>query len=98
MVLGDIPSLRENWEGRAIFVRPDDEDGLTEAVERLVANPKLRERMGRCAREHALTFSTKRCARGYTALYKEMVKEAKRPVMASANAGPGLIPASGGVA
>ncbi|RYG23265.1 glycosyltransferase [bacterium] len=73
LVLGDIPSLRENWEGRAIFVHPDDEDGLTEAVERLIANPRMRERMGRCAREHALTLSTKRFARGYMSLYKDLV-------------------------
>lgn len=96
LVLGDIPSLRENWEGRAIFVNPDDEEGLTEAVERLIANPKLRERMGRCAREHALTLSTKRFARGYTGLYKEMVKAAQSRSTAAMSAG--LLPVSGGFA
>jgi glycosyltransferase involved in cell wall biosynthesis len=98
LVLGDIPSLRENWEGRAIFVNPDDEDALAEAVERLVANPKQRERMGRSAREHALTFSTKRFARGYMGLYKEMVKAAQSRSAASQGTPYGLIPAGGGLA
>lgn len=98
LVLGDIPSLRENWEGRAIFVRPDDETGVAEAVERLIVNPKLRERMGRCAREHALTFSTKRFARSYTSLYKELVKGSRAKSTNSAGSGFGLVPASGGFA
>jgi glycosyltransferase involved in cell wall biosynthesis len=78
LVLGDIPSLRENWEGRAIFVHPDDEDGLAQAVERLIADPLLRERMGRCAREHAQSFSTARCAHGYLLLYREMLRASDR--------------------
>ncbi len=78
LVLGDLPSLRENWEGRAVFVRPDDEAGLDSAIDCLIADPGLRERLGRAARERALELSTERFGAAYGALYDGM--SAARPV------------------
>ena len=34
LVLGDIPSLREIWNGAALFVPPDDENAIADAIAR----------------------------------------------------------------
>jgi glycosyltransferase involved in cell wall biosynthesis len=61
LVLGDIPSLRENWEGAALF-------GL-EHLPRLIADRSLRLDYARRARERARGFPIERTAGGYLAAY-----------------------------
>jgi glycogen synthase len=39
LVLGDIPSLRELWRGRAVFVPPGDPEALRRALLELIADP-----------------------------------------------------------
>jgi glycosyltransferase involved in cell wall biosynthesis len=36
LVLGDIPSLREIWEGAAVFVDPTDAHAITGAIQQLI--------------------------------------------------------------
>jgi glycosyltransferase involved in cell wall biosynthesis len=69
LVLGDIPSLREVWGDAALFVAPEDRDGLAGALEWLMSRPAERERLAARARERALTFSPRRMARAYLHLY-----------------------------
>lgn len=86
LVLGDIPSLRENWDGRAAFVRPDDARGLSSAIECLIADPGLRGRLGEAARLHASTLSLERFGNGYRELYDSFRPDARtsrRPEKAS---------------
>lgn len=72
LVLGDIPSLRENWNGAALFVHPDDRHGLECALQRLIAVPHLREGLGRAARERALDFGLDRFGAAYRNLYRSL--------------------------
>lgn len=81
LVLGDIPSLRENWDGRAIFVAPDDAPALEEAIDGLIDDPALRDRLGIAARERALDLSAERFGAGYRALYESLWH--RRPADAS---------------
>jgi glycosyltransferase involved in cell wall biosynthesis len=69
LVLGDIPSLREVWGDAALFVAPDDRDGLARTLERLMAHPSGREQLAARARERALTFTPRRMAAAYLHLY-----------------------------
>ncbi len=46
LVLADIPSLRELWDGAAVFVDPSDCDKWVVEVNRLCRDPGLRERYG----------------------------------------------------
>jgi glycogen synthase len=39
LVVGDIPSLREIWDGAALFVSPDDPQSLRAVLERLINHP-----------------------------------------------------------
>ncbi|ATB28897.1 glycosyltransferase family 4 protein [Melittangium boletus] len=69
LVLGDIPSLREVWGDAALFVHPDDEDGLAAALRWLMLHPSEREcRAGR-ARSRALSFTPRRMVDAYLDVY-----------------------------
>ncbi len=70
LVLGDIASLREVWGDAAIYAPPDDRAGLTEALNELIANPQLCERMARRASERAREFTPERMADAYIEAYR----------------------------
>jgi glycogen(starch) synthase len=69
LVLGDIPSLREHWDGIAIFVPPDDAELLRLALTSLIEDPQLRLTLAMRARRRALGFSARRMARAYLSEY-----------------------------
>ena len=57
LVLGDIPSLREIWDGAAVFVAPDDHDALRAAIQRLIDAPGTARGTGAGARARAAASS-----------------------------------------
>lgn len=69
LVLGDIPSLREHWDGVAIFVPPDDATLLRLALSSLIEDPRLRQTLAMRARRRALGFSARRMALAYLGVY-----------------------------
>lgn len=73
LVLGDIPSLRENWEGAALFVPPDDAGALREALHRLISDPPLRAAHAEAARARALRFTAERMGDEYLDLYRDLL-------------------------
>ena len=73
LVLGDIPSLRENWDGAARFVDPDDRDALRAALAGLIEDAGLRGRLGAAARARGAEFSLERLGEAYAGLYRGMV-------------------------
>ena len=74
-MLGDVASLRELWDGVAIFVPPDDPDTLRAALGALADDPRLRQTLAMRARRRALGFSPERMAAGYLALYERLLEE-----------------------
>src|SRR5207248_6075453 len=54
LVLGDIPSLRENWDGAAVFVSPDSPPELEAALAALIREPQRRDRLAARPRARAL--------------------------------------------
>lgn len=76
LVLGDIPTLRELWQDRAIFVPPDDSAALAEAVEMLVEDSELRHFMAGAAFERAAHFSPERMAAEYLEAYGRLMTQA----------------------
>jgi glycosyltransferase involved in cell wall biosynthesis len=75
LVLGDIPTLRELWDGAAVFVDPDDRSGLTGALDRLAADPVRRKALGGLARRRAHAYSAVRMARSYRQAYADLLGE-----------------------
>ncbi|BDG07479.1 glycosyltransferase family 4 protein [Anaeromyxobacter paludicola] len=74
LVLGDVESLRENWEDSALFAPPDDPEALGAALRRLAADDDLRARLAGRARARAARFTPEAMAEGYLAVYRELLE------------------------
>lgn len=73
LVLGDIPSLRENWQGAALFVDPDDPAALQATLTRLIRDDYQRQQLARQARDRARQFSATQMAAQYQAIYSQLL-------------------------
>jgi len=78
LVLGDIASLRENWNGAAIFVDPKRPAELHAALAALISNPQRRARLATAARCRARRFTLDRMAQAYSALYQDVMRNSAR--------------------
>jgi glycosyltransferase involved in cell wall biosynthesis len=70
LVLGDIPALRERWQGAALFVPPDDEAALASKLQRLIRDGGQRERLAAAARRRAAECSHDHVVREYLLAYR----------------------------
>ncbi len=77
LVLGDIPSLRELWEGAALFVDPEDTDALADTLNALIDQPARRSELGRAARKRAEHYSRESMAAAYVDLYALLQSDAR---------------------
>jgi glycogen(starch) synthase len=75
LVLGDIPSLRQIWDGAALFVSPNDPKELKDALQRLIVDGTLRSDLATAARRTAAYYTPQRCAAQYVKLYRTLVSE-----------------------
>jgi glycosyltransferase involved in cell wall biosynthesis len=75
LLLGDIPSLRELWLDAAIFVEPNDKDGLRRALRRLMDDSSLREEMSSRALNRSRQFTRTRMVNGYLAAYSAALEK-----------------------
>lgn len=73
LVLGDIPSLRENWNGAAIFVDPEDHAELSGVLRGLIDKPLLREELGRAALKRGRQFNIHLTAMRYIEAYESVL-------------------------
>jgi glycosyltransferase involved in cell wall biosynthesis len=71
LVLGDIPTLRELWDGAALFVPPDDREALASALNALARDPELLWLLGGLARSRAEGYSATRMTAGYLDAYAQ---------------------------
>jgi glycogen(starch) synthase len=83
LVLGDIPSLRENWDGCAAFVIPTDHQALRDTLKALIADPVGRRRQALRARERAQRFSPAAFAAGYWDAYRSLAHRKELDACAS---------------
>lgn len=76
LALGDIPSLREVWGDAALFVDPDDDEALADALQTLLSDEPFREEMATRARCRAMEHRPGRTAAGYLAAYEQVISSA----------------------
>jgi glycosyltransferase involved in cell wall biosynthesis len=69
LVLGDIPSLREIWGDAALYVHPEDQEGLCAVLQELTVNPAKLASHGAKARRTAAKYSLQTMANGYQNAY-----------------------------
>lgn len=69
LVLGDIRSLRENWDGAAVFVPPDNRRALASAIQQLIDSPTMLRHYASRAAARAGAFTVDRMRDGYLDVY-----------------------------
>ena len=74
LVLGDIASLRELWDGAALFVDPSDAGALRELLRGLSSDPARVADLASRARARAETFSVARMADAYWEIYATLAQ------------------------
>jgi glycosyltransferase involved in cell wall biosynthesis len=75
LVLSDIASFRELWDGAALFVHGDDEAGYVRAIETLLGDTSERRRLGDAARERAARYTPAAMADAMLAIYADLIGE-----------------------
>ncbi len=70
LVLGDIASLREVWGDAAVFVPPDDQNSLREALTDLIEDSERRKQLQARSGEVASGFTPEKLAHGYSEAYR----------------------------
>jgi glycosyltransferase involved in cell wall biosynthesis len=73
LVLSDIPTFRELWDGAAAFVAPDDDAAIALAVEHLLRDHAARARLGRFARERSRDYGIHAMSEGMLAVYTSVL-------------------------
>jgi glycosyltransferase involved in cell wall biosynthesis len=81
LVLSDIPTFRELWDGAARFVPARDDGALACAVEELAGEPQARRRLGDAARRRAGAYTVEAMSLAYAALYGSLIRSpGARPI------------------
>jgi glycosyltransferase involved in cell wall biosynthesis len=78
LVLSDIPTLRELWDGAAVFVPPRDGEAWATALRALRDEGPRRRRLGEAARARAGTLRPERQAEEMLRVYEGARSEARR--------------------
>jgi glycosyltransferase involved in cell wall biosynthesis len=72
LVLADIPTFRELWNGAAFFVDSRDHAALLAALQTLGSDEPLRDQLQRAARTRARRYSLARMTEAYRDLYSQL--------------------------
>lgn len=75
LILSDIPTFRELWEGAALFVTPGDEDAFASAIERLAADDAQRARLGAAATQRAARYTPVAKAAAMARIYEGLLAQ-----------------------
>lgn len=78
LVLGDIATLRELWEGAALFVDPKDPDELQKLLAHLCSDPGARQRLAEKAHYRAMQFSAELMAKRTFEVYHRAIGSTAR--------------------
>ncbi|HKH34819.1 MAG TPA: glycosyltransferase family 4 protein [Beijerinckiaceae bacterium] len=80
LLLSDIPTLRELWDGAALFVDPDDCDAIASAIQTISDDGARRDAFGAAARERSRAYTVEAMAAGMRGIYDSVLaREAARP-------------------
>ncbi|MDQ1199347.1 glycosyltransferase [Agrobacterium sp. SORGH_AS 787] len=77
LLLADIPTYRELWEGAALFGDPHDPQDMLAKIEGLISDPALRDELAQRAHQRSLEFSEGHQASEMIALYRRAMSRAQ---------------------
>jgi glycosyltransferase involved in cell wall biosynthesis len=75
LVLSDIPTFRELWDGAAVFVPARDSEAFAAAMEALLADPAEAARLGAQARGRAGRYSAEAMCVGVLDVYRHLAPD-----------------------
>jgi len=75
LVLSDVPTLRELWEGAAVFANPRDASAFATAIRTLFMQPKRRGELATAAVARAAEFQSHSMSDAYSSIYESLVRE-----------------------
>lgn len=78
LVLGDIQSLRELWDGAAVFVNPDEVGALQRELHALCADRARLASLGGKALARSQSFTAADMTAGYLAVYRQITADSAR--------------------
>jgi glycosyltransferase involved in cell wall biosynthesis len=84
LVLSDVPTLRELWDGAALFADPHDAVVFTTHLRRLIDQPAQRADLAQAAISRARQFQSATLASSYRALYRDLATHRGRKELAVA--------------
>jgi len=80
LVLSDIPTHREMWDGAAIFLPARNEAAFAGAIQDLIRDADEREQLGMLSRARAAHYTPERMARGMAEIYARVATSASEPL------------------
>ena len=85
LVLADIPTFRELWDGAAVFFPPRDAVELASVLHGLQADPAERRRLGRAAQARAARYAPEPQLQAMLRLYARLLADglASEPLLAT---------------
>jgi glycosyltransferase involved in cell wall biosynthesis len=75
LILSDISTFRELWDGAAVFVGAHDAQGFAKAIEAVLGAPDQRHALGRAAQERAQRYTPDRMAGTMARHYRDLLAE-----------------------
>lgn len=75
LVLADIPTFRELWDGAARFVPVDDAGVYAEVAGEILSQETVRRRLGDAARERAARYSAQTMSAAMVRLYESLLQQ-----------------------
>jgi glycosyltransferase involved in cell wall biosynthesis len=80
LVLADIPTYRELWEGAALFADPRDSEALAAQINRLAGDAELQRTLGVQAQHRSAKFALERQAAAVSDIYQHILSPAQAPM------------------
>jgi glycosyltransferase involved in cell wall biosynthesis len=72
LVLSDIPTFRELWDGAALFIDPNDPMALADTLRSVMRDRSWRDELGTRARHRSTAYGGATMAAAYAALYRKL--------------------------
>jgi len=73
LVLADIPTYRELWDGAAVFAPADDAQAFAAALNRVASDDGLRRELATSAKERSTRFTLQAQAAAMQSIYEHLL-------------------------
>ena len=83
LVLSELDTLKELWDGAAIFFDPKNEAEAQQNILHLIENDALRKELSEKAKHRSQEYSSEKMGAAYMDLYREIISKKSKPQLVS---------------